>query len=147
VAVLSRTKAQQREIIAALGQSSIPCHTVGEDEPHDPRAQKVAVMTMHASKGREFEVVFITGVEPGVVPLDVEGFSTDPEEERRLLYVAVTRAKKLVVLSHAARRSLFGKQLPGGPSPFLSVLPEAAIVRVTPDLRPKKPPSSQLNLF
>jgi DNA helicase-2/ATP-dependent DNA helicase PcrA len=146
-AVLSRTKAQQREIVAALGQSGIPCRAIAEDEPHDPRSQKVAVMTMHASKGREFEIVFATGVEPGLVPLEIEGLTSDPEEERRLLYVAVTRAKRLAVLSYSSSRSLFGRRLPGGPSPFLSKLPDNAVIRTSPVPPKKKPSAKQLSLF
>ncbi|MBW2275913.1 MAG: UvrD-helicase domain-containing protein, partial [Deltaproteobacteria bacterium] len=114
VAVLVRTKAQRKEILEALGRSSIPCRAVGEDEPHDPRSEKLAVMSMHAAKGREFEVVFVAGVEAGLMPL--EGRDADPTEERRLLYVALTRAKRLLVISHAGKRSLWGKRLPGGPS-------------------------------
>ncbi len=144
VAVLSRTRAQRSDILEALGRSGIPCHSVGEDEPHDPRSEKVAVMTMHAAKGREFEVVFVAGVERGLVPLEVEGFEADPEEERRLLYVALTRARRLAVLSYASRRTLWGKRLPGGPSPLIATLPETSVLRVEPRLIPKK---KQLRLF
>ncbi|MBN2370770.1 MAG: UvrD-helicase domain-containing protein [Vicinamibacteria bacterium] len=144
VAILSRTRAQRREMIEALGRSGIPCHSVGEDERHDPRSEKVAVMTMHAAKGREFEVVFVTGVERGLMPLAMEGFDADPEEERRLLYVAVTRARQLAVLSHAGRRMLWGRRLPGGPSPFLDSVPEDAVLRTSPKLTYKK---MQLRLF
>ena len=129
VAVLSRTRTQQREIRDAFDRSGIPCHSVGEDEPHDPRSQKVAVMTMHAAKGREFEVVFVAGVEHGLVPLEREGATTDPDEERRLLYVAMTRARRVLVLSWATRRTLWGRRLIGAPSPFLSDLPVRAVHR------------------
>jgi DNA helicase-2/ATP-dependent DNA helicase PcrA len=144
VAILSRTKAQRREMLEALGRSGIPCHSVGEDERHDPRSEKVAVMTMHAAKGREFEVVFISGVERGLLPIEMEGFETDPEEERRLLYVAITRARQLAVLSHAGRRMLWGRRLPGGPSPFLEAVPDDAVYRSSPRLPRKK---TQLRLF
>jgi DNA helicase-2/ATP-dependent DNA helicase PcrA len=147
VAVLCRTKAQRRQILEALGRSGIPCHSVGEDEPHDPRSQNVAVMTMHAAKGREFEVVFVTGVEQGLVPLDREGFTTDPDEERRLLYVAMTRARRLLVLSWAARRTLWGQRLPGAPSPLLARLPEQGVVRSSPKLPRAKTASRQMRLF
>jgi DNA helicase-2/ATP-dependent DNA helicase PcrA len=147
MAVLCRTKAQRSQILKALARSSIPCRSVGSDEAHDPRAEKVAVMTMHAAKGREFEVVFIAGVEPGLVPLHVEGMlESDEEEERRLLYVAITRARRLAVLSHAKRRNLWGKRLPGGPSPFLADLPRE-VVRSTAQLPEKSPASEQLRLF
>ncbi len=147
VAVLCRTKAQRRDILASLGASGIPCRAVGEDEPHDPRSEKVAVMTMHGSKGREFEIVFVTGVEPGLLPLDIEGLTSNEAEERRLLYVAITRAKHLAVLSYAAKRTLFGKTMPGGPSPFISDLPGEAVTRVSPDLPARKSVARQLSLF
>jgi DNA helicase-2/ATP-dependent DNA helicase PcrA len=148
VAVLSRTRAQHKEIREALDRSGIPCHTVGEDEVHDPRSQKVAVMTMHAAKGREFEVVFVTGVERGLMPLEREGTTTDPGEERRLLYVAMTRARRVLVLSWARRRTLWGRRLPGAPSPFLAELPAGVIERPAPaKAKSAKISSHQLRLF
>jgi DNA helicase-2/ATP-dependent DNA helicase PcrA len=147
VAVLVRTRAQRAEILEALGRSGIPCRSVGEDEPHDPRSEKLAVMTMHAAKGREHEVVFVAGVEPGLVPLAIEGREIDPAEERRLLYVAMTRAKRLLVLSHAARRILWGKRLPGGRAPFLDRLPKDAILATSASLPARRPADSQLDLF
>jgi DNA helicase-2/ATP-dependent DNA helicase PcrA len=147
VAVLVRTKAQRGEILEALGRAGIPARSVGEDEPHDPRSQKVAVMTLHAAKGREFPAVFVAGVESGLVPLEIEGLVADPEEERRLLYVAITRAKRLAVLSHCERRTLFGRPLPGGPSPFLRSLPaEMVKLCAAPSPTPKRG-AEQLNLL
>jgi DNA helicase-2/ATP-dependent DNA helicase PcrA len=146
IAVLTRMKAQQKTVEKALARSGVPCRLVAEDEPHDPRSDKVAVMTMHASKGREFEVVFVAGVENDLVPLNLEGLTSDPEEERRLLYVAITRAKQLAVLSYAKKRMLFGKQLEGGPSSFIVNLPERVVTRAEPKL-PDKKRSTQLSLF
>jgi len=146
VAVLTRTKAQRREILKALDRAGIPCVAIGEDEPHDPRSQKVAAMTMHAAKGREFEIVFVAGVERGLLPLDLPGFDVDPEEERRLLYVAVTRARRHAILSYSRRRTLFGVHLESGPSPFLERLPDAAIARSEARL-PDSPARRQLSLF
>jgi DNA helicase II / ATP-dependent DNA helicase PcrA len=147
IAVLARTKAQRREILAALGERGVPCLAIGEDEPHDPRSQKVAAMTMHASKGREFEVVFVAGAERGLLPLQLEGFEVDPEEERRLLYVAITRARRGAILSWSEKRTLFGQRLPGGPSPFLAHLPEGAVTRAK-DTAPRTSSSrNQLDLF
>jgi DNA helicase-2/ATP-dependent DNA helicase PcrA len=147
VAVLTRTKSQQRDIARALGQSGIPCHLVAEDEPHDPRAEYVAVMTMHAAKGREFAVVFVAGVERGLVPLEVAGFRVDPEEERRLLYVAITRARQLCVISYAERRVFYGQALPGGPSPLIADLPPGRVVLSRAALPAPAPRSRQLGLF
>jgi DNA helicase-2/ATP-dependent DNA helicase PcrA len=147
IAVLCRTRAQRRQILEALGRSGIPCSSIGEDEPHDPRSEKVAVMTLHAAKGREFEVVFVAGVERGLVPLERDGQPADPDEERRLLYVAMTRARRLLVLSWAARRTLWGRQLPGAPSPFLNALTERTVVRSTPDRPAAGSRSRQMRLF
>ncbi len=147
IAVLVRTKTQRAEILEALSRSGIPALAVGEDEPHDPRAQKVAVMTMHAAKGREFEAVFVTGVEEGLVPLNVGALRGDVEEERRLLYVAITRAKTLCVLSWAARRQWHGMALPGKPSAFIRELPTDAVTAVEPVLPDRKPAATQLSLL
>jgi DNA helicase-2/ATP-dependent DNA helicase PcrA len=129
VAVLCRTRAQRREVLEALARSGLPALPVGEDEPHHPASQKIAVMTLHAAKGREFEVVFIPGVEEGILPLKRDGRTTDIAEERRLLYVGMTRGRQLVVLSYAARRRLWGSRLPGRPSPFLESFSSRWIVR------------------
>ena len=146
IAVLARTRSQRLLILEALRRSAVPCRSVGEDEPHDPRSQKVAVMTMHAAKGREFEVVFVTGLEEGLVPLHRDDFPTDEDEERRLLYVAMTRARRLLVLSSARQRTMWGRRLPGMPSPFLAELPPT-VVRSSPSLPRSRPPDSQLRLF
>ena len=67
-------------------------------------------MTMHASKGLEFKVVFIAGCEQGLIPFNGNGTrESDLNEERRLFYVAMTRAKDLLFLSYAKKRSRYGK--------------------------------------
>ncbi len=108
IAVLVRTKAQREELLEALGRSGVPCRAIGEDEPRDPRSQKVAVMTIHASKGREFEVVFVTGVERGLVLLEAAGLQTDREEERRLLPRRASRGALARRQAHAVRRRARG---------------------------------------
>ncbi len=89
------------------------------------RAQgKTTLMTMHAAKGLEFPVVFITGMEEGIFP-HAKSFA-DPaslEEERRLCYVAITRAKEKLYLSRASRRMLFGEIQSNIPSRFLKEIP------------------------
>jgi DNA helicase-2/ATP-dependent DNA helicase PcrA len=95
----------------------------------DTAADRVTLMTLHASKGLEFPVVFLVGLEQGLFPsyrsLD------DPaalEEERRLCYVGITRAKERLFLSHASERRLWGgMREPAVPSVFLSELPEALL--------------------
>jgi DNA helicase-2/ATP-dependent DNA helicase PcrA len=81
---------------------------------------------MHAAKGLEFEVVFVAGCEDGLLPLRTPGGGflpgTDPAEERRLLFVAMTRARSRLLLSYAARRTRRGAPERAGASPFLQVL-------------------------
>jgi DNA helicase-2/ATP-dependent DNA helicase PcrA len=92
----------------------------------DELAQKetldaVRLMTVHAAKGLEFPYVFITGMEEGLFPherLDDKGI--DHEEERRLFYVALTRAEKKVYLTYAHMRTIFGSQKINVPSSFLN---------------------------
>jgi len=90
----------------------------------------VTLMTLHSAKGLEFPVVFIVGVEEGIFPHNRA--LTDPvelEEERRLAYVGITRAKERLVLSHAWSRSLFGNTNYNPPSRFLAEIPEELIER------------------
>jgi len=101
---------------------------VSGDEKIDRNKEMVNIMTVHSAKGLEFEVVFIPGLEEGVFP---SGRATQErngmEEERRLLYVAITRAKKLLHLSFAQNRFTFGQMQVTLPSPFLRELPDEVI--------------------
>ena len=120
-----------------------------EVDSYDPRADRVTLMTLHAAKGLEFPVVFIAGCEEGLLPY-VRGDETpDIEEERRLFYVGMTRAREKLILSHARRRTLFGKRLMQSPSRFVGEI-EAALLELqqraafTPERRPDV---EQLGLF
>ncbi|MFY7980479.1 MAG: UvrD-helicase domain-containing protein [Limnohabitans sp.] len=93
----------------------------------------VQLMTVHASKGLEFDAVFITGLEEGLFPHenamnDFDGL----EEERRLMYVAITRARKRLYLSHSQTRMLHGQTRYNLKSRFLDELPEACLKWITP---------------
>ncbi len=85
----------------------------------DRTVEKVSLLTIHAAKGLEFPVVFIVGCEQGLLPLERDGMESDPEEERRLFYVAMTRAGEQLVFVRAKRRRLFGVSHETAPSPFL----------------------------
>lgn len=86
--------------------------------------ERVALLTMHAAKGLEFEVVFVAGMERGLFPREAAEQDQDElEEERRLCYVAMTRARTRLVLTHAARRVVFGQIRPQEPSLFLREIP------------------------
>lgn len=115
----------------------------------DPRADAVALMTLHMAKGLEFSVVFITGCEEGLVPCTIMKDGVDIEEERRLFYVGMTRAKDELFLLHSRRRFLYGQQLTPSPSPFLNEIPGKFIaVSILPDrVKKEQQQEKQLGLF
>ena len=77
----------------------------------DKAVEKVSFMTMHAAKGLEFPVVFLTGCENGMIPFARDGKTVeDPDEERRLFYVGMTRAKEMLYLTYARKRRIFGRE-------------------------------------
>ena len=93
----------------------------------------IQLMTVHSSKGLEFDCVFITGMEEGLFPHENSMSERDGlEEERRLMYVAITRARKRLYLSHSQTRMLHGQTRYNIRSRFFDELPEAALKWVTP---------------
>jgi len=85
----------------------------------------VRLMTVHASKGLEFDYIFITGLEEGLFPQErADATLEESEEERRLFYVALTRARKKVFLSHTSSRTIFGQRTYNIPSEFMSDISE-----------------------
>jgi DNA helicase II / ATP-dependent DNA helicase PcrA len=136
-------KSQKAQIYSdenALGQN---------EEILEYNVEKVSLMTLHAAKGLEFPVVFIIGCEDNLLPLDLIGMKGDPQEERRLFYVGMTRAKEHLYLTHAKRRQLFGQTLIQNPSPYLADIAEElkayeAAKRHTPQ---KDPDALQMKLF
>lgn len=140
-----------------------------DDLPY--HASRVILSTIHGVKGLEFTCVFIAGCEDGLLPYTLfteragesttetksqtrnSGQSTgisirssDIEEERRLFYVGMTRSKRYLYLSWAARRFLFGREYRLGPSSFLQTIEEELLKRVDPEYR-KRPSDRQLSLF
>src|SRR5262249_12063137 len=96
---------------------------VSDTDEYKAEAQ-VTLMTMHAAKGLEFPLVFIAGLEEGLFPHSRANESqNDLEEERRLCYVAITRAEKYLYLTHAMKRRVYGEELPSEPSRFLMEFP------------------------
>jgi uncharacterized protein (TIGR00375 family) len=109
-------------------------------ESEGPRAaEKISLLTFHASKGLEFPVVFIAGAEEGITPLP-----DDLAEERRLFYVAMTRARDLLHITHCARRRVHGRLCDSRPSRFIADIPDC--LRGAGQ-RPPKGRSRQLTLF
>ena len=97
---------------------------MADQDSYEAGADAVTLITLHAAKGLEFPVVFIAGLEEGVFPhsrsLDDE---KQLEEERRLAYVGITRAKRRLFLSHAVRRATWGQGTLSVPSRFLFEIP------------------------
>ena len=92
---------------------------------HNEKSKGVRLMTVHASKGLEFKYVFITGLEQDLFPHARSGSGTkeDKEEERRLFYVAITRAREKLFLSYASLRTIFGMKQVNTPSEFIYDIP------------------------
>ncbi|MDX1584161.1 MAG: 3'-5' exonuclease, partial [Thermoanaerobaculia bacterium] len=89
----------------------------------------VTLMTLHAAKGLEFELVFVTGMEDGILPHSQS--QDDIEEERRLCYVGMTRARKRLDCTSAMQRRVHGQFREQSPSPFLDEIPDSAIEKVS----------------
>ncbi|MBL8620512.1 MAG: ATP-dependent helicase [Myxococcales bacterium] len=128
VAVLCRLRAQVAAAAEALAAAGVPCAVddgaagiVAAPAPADA----VRVLTLHAAKGLEFRHVFIAGANLGVVPLVVRDMVEDEPEERRLLFVGITRAKDEVEISYVACPHQFGAL--GAPSPLLYLLPATVV--------------------
>lgn len=124
-----------------------------EADSYDPRADRVTLMTLHAAKGLEFPVVFIAGCETGILPYRREGKPFDPEEERRLFYVGMTRAQQKLILTGAKSRFLFGQRTQPNPSPFLGDIEsrlkeiKAMVHRKKSESEPEKSDATQLTLW
>src|SRR6476620_934735 len=90
---------------------------------------QVTLMTIHNAKGLEYRVVFLIGMEEGIFPHSRSIEDNEIEEERRLAYVGMTRAKERLALPHALRRSLYGRTDATLPSRFLDELPDGGVER------------------
>jgi uncharacterized protein (TIGR00375 family) len=130
-----------------------------EVDTWDPRADRVSLLTLHAAKGLEFPVVFVVGCEDGLLPLRWPAVATTPSalsddedeeqvrEERRLLFVGMTRAQQQLYLSHAAQRLRQGTARATSRSPFLADLDAAGCEQIGDALGRRKPRDTQLRLW
>jgi DNA helicase-2/ATP-dependent DNA helicase PcrA len=121
-----------------------------EADALDPRADAVTLLTMHAAKGLEFSAVFVAGCERGLLPLWLPGSDPggpDLAEERRLLFVAMTRARTHLFLTYAARRRKHATVADTGASPFLASIDPRLLDRPAAPARPRRPAVTQPRLL
>jgi DNA helicase-2/ATP-dependent DNA helicase PcrA len=129
-----------RELVAALADFEsvagfLEHVSLVMDNDQSAGDDKITLMTLHAAKGLEFDTVFLPGWEEGLFPNQrslEEGGAAALEEERRLAYVGLTRARKRAIVSHASNRLVYGTWQTALPSRFVDELPEENITRVAP---------------
>ncbi len=119
-----------------------------EIDLYDPRSDRVALLSIHAAKGLEFPVVFVVGNEEGTLPYEHDDGAMDIEEERRLFYVAVTRARDLLYLTRSSSRTMRGTRKNLTPSRFMAEIEQ----NLREDYNAKRPripakKARQLTLF
>ena len=119
---------------ATLGGLLEEVSLVADIDAYDEDQDAVVMMTIHSAKGLEFPTVFITGMEEGLFPSGRCESDEDIEEERRLCYVAITRAKEQLYITNTERRTIFGKTTPNRQSRFMREIP----LEYTEDLTRKK---------
>lgn len=116
-----KTYADQNDEDATLSGFLEEVALISDLDSYDDDADSVTMMTIHSAKGLEFPYVFVVGMEDGIFPGDMAKYNEeDMEEERRLCYVAITRAKKELYLSTSRTRMIFGQTRRNPPSTFLS---------------------------
>ena len=114
------------------------------EEEDGPTQARVTLLTLHGAKGLEFRTVFLAGMEEGFLPHGgMQGEPQNLEEERRLCYVGITRAREELVLTRAATRLRRGREVPRTPSRFLADIPEAVLEVSDTTLPPSGPPSAE----
>lgn len=113
---------------------------VSDADDVDEHAEAITMMTLHISKGLEYPVVFVTGMEEGMFPSARTFESTDPdaiEEERRLAYVGMTRAREKLFLTYARSRRVWGQEKHHSPSRFIDEIPDKYLKKESSMQRPR----------
>src|SRR5690554_566381 len=129
---------EQKEIVDATGSlaefmEDVALATDADNDKGD--SDRVALMTVHLAKGLEFPYVFIVGLEEDLFPSGMSmNTRSELEEERRLFYVALTRAEKQAYLTYAQSRYRWGKLIDAEPSRFIEEIDDAYIEYLTPPL-------------
>jgi superfamily I DNA/RNA helicase len=117
------------------------------EEEEENTGDAVTLITMHSCKGLEFPHVYIVGLEDGLLPHSRSKAEGTLDEERRLFYVAVTRAMQTLTISHCGGRKKYGQVLPCHPSPFLTELPEELVEHSDSKSKTPVAPESGKSLF
>ena len=125
--------------------AAVALHT--DTDVYTHRAEKISLMTLHAAKGLEFPVVFITGCEQGLIPFTPHGAEqADMAEERRLFYVAMTRAMERLYFTRATKRRIYGKTEPRVLSTFVADSEAQLKRKETPRTKKKQAGTDQKQL-
>ena len=129
-----RAESEDKSLVAFLTDLALIADIDSLDEEENKNAEKVVLMTMHGSKGLEYPVVFIIGMEENVFPhsrsMDDD---EEMEEERRLAYVGITRAEKTLYLTSARFRTLYGRSSINSPSRFIAEISEGITEEISKD--------------
>ena len=134
----------EEEATPGLGGFLEQVSLVADIDNLDDAEEAVALMTMHSAKGLEFPVVFVVGMEDGIFPSSRSLMDpTELEEERRLCYVAITRAREKLYLCNAETRMLYGKTQYNSPSRFLGEIPATLRTDIDPLDPPKRRPTTK----
>lgn len=121
---------EEREGIVSLGDFLEEISLVADVAQHKEDGEEITLMTIHSAKGLEFTVVFLVGMEEGIFPHTNSLCESDGlEEERRLCYVGITRAKELLYLTNSKRRMLYGKDTMNPPSRFIKEIDDELLLR------------------
>lgn len=123
---------EERTGFANLGDFLEEVSLIADISNHTEDGDVVTLMTLHSAKGLEFPVVFLVGMEEGLFPHNMSLMENNLEEERRLCYVGITRAKERLYLTNAKRRMLYGKENMNIPSRFISEIDEKLIEKIGP---------------
>lgn len=118
---------EERVGVISLEEFLLEISLVSDIEDYKDDPNRISLMTVHSVKGLEFPYVFITGLEEGIFPHKNSFSSDELEEERRLMYVAITRAKKKLYLTNTKRRMLYGVESPSISSRFIKEISEDLI--------------------
>ena len=124
IEVLHRASTR-RELSSFLEHLTLDTTVIGSDDPRDKEG--VTLITMHNTKGLEYDTVFCTGLERDIIPGRGAATEKTMEEERRILYVALTRARKRLYLTYAKNRLVWGDKRSCSPSPFLYDIPSSLL--------------------